>query len=161
MTMIIRAGTASDYNCKAVAEYLKQVYSELGVNMDIEILDSAVYKERQKEGTYDLTLTVFGINNADPTSTFKQYFAAGGNSNRLLNYNYYNAAIDELIARASAIGDMEERRKVYDEIQTILFEDSACVPICYQINVNIHNKAIENYAGRTFGVGLPTISWAE
>ena len=56
---------------------------------------------------------------------------------------------------------MEERRKVYDEIQTILFEDSACVPICYQINVNIHNKAIENYAGRTFGVGLPTISWAE
>ena len=161
MTMIIRAGTASDYNCKAVAEYLKQVYSELGVNMDIEILDSAVYKERQKEGTYDLTLTVFGINNADPISTFKQYFAAGGNSNRLLNYNYYNAAIDELIARASAIGDMEERRKVYDEIQTILFEDSACVPICYQINVNIHNKAIENYAGRTFGVGLPTISWAE
>lgn len=161
MTMIIRSNTASDYNCKAVAEYLKQVYSELGVNINIEIVDSSLYKERQQEGTYDMTLTVFGINNADPTSTFKQYFATGGNSNQPLNYNYYNEKIDELVAKAPTIAKVEERSKVYDEIQTVLFEDSACVPICYQINVNIHNKAIENYAGRTFGVGLPTISWTE
>lgn len=161
MTMIVRSSTASDYNCKAVAEYLKQVYSELGVNINIEIVDSSLYKGRQQEGTYDMTLTVFGINNADPTSTFKQYFATGGNSNQPLNYNYYNEKIDELVAKAPTIAKVEERSKVYDEIQTVLFEDSACVPICYQINVNIHNKAIENYAGRTFGVGLPTISWTE
>lgn len=93
MTMIIRSSTASDYNCKAVAEYLKQVYAELGVNINIEIVDSSLYKERQQEGTYDMTLTVFGINNADPTSTFKQYFASEGNSNKTLNYNYYNEKI--------------------------------------------------------------------
>ncbi len=53
---------------------------------------------------------------------------------------------------------MSERSKIYDEIQLELFDDSACVPICYQINVNIHNKAITHYAGKTFGVGLPSIS---
>lgn len=161
MTMIIRSSTSSDYNCKAVAEYLKQVYGELGVNVNIEILDSSIYKERQQEGSYDMTLTVFGINNADPASTFKQYFASTGNSNHSLNYNYYNEKIDQLVDLAPAIADVEERSKIYDEIQIVLFEDSACLPICYQINVNIHNKAIENYAGRTFGVGLPTISWTE
>lgn len=161
MTMIIRSSTASDYNCKAVAEYLKQVYQELGVNVSIEILESSIYKERQQQGTYDMTLTVFGINNADPTSTFKQYFATGGNSNGPLNYNYYNEEIDELVAMAPTIADAQERGRIYDQIQTVLFEDSACIPICYQINVNIHNKAIEHYAGRTFGVGLPTISWTE
>ncbi len=46
-----------------------------------------------------MTLTVFGINNADPTSTFKQYFASEGNSNTTLNYNYYNEKIDELVAK--------------------------------------------------------------
>ena len=161
MTMIIRSSTASDYNCKAVAEYLKQVYAELGVNINIEIVDSSLYKERQQEGTYDMTLTVFGINNADPTSTFKQYFASEGNSNKTLNYNYYNEKIDELVAKAPTIADVEERSKIYDEIQQELFNDSACVPICYQINVNIHNKAITHYAGKTFGVGLPTISWVK
>lgn len=161
MVMIIRSSTASDYNCKAVAEYLKQVYGELGVSVNIEILDSSIYKERQQEGQYDMTLTVFGLNNADPASTLKQYFATGGNSNQLLNYNYYNETIDRLTALAPTIPDMEERSRVYDQIQTVLFEDSACIPICYQINVNIHNKAIENYAGRTIGVSLPTISWAE
>ena len=161
MTMIIRSSTASDYNCKAVAEYLKQVYAELGVNINIEIVDSSLYKERQQEGSYDMTLTVFGINNADPTSTFKQYFASEGNSNKTLNYNYYNEKIDELVAKAPTIADVEERSKIYDEIQQELFDDSACVPICYQINVNIHNKAITHYAGKTFGVGLPTISWVK
>ena len=161
MTMIIRSSTASDYNCKAVAEYLKQVYAELGVNINIEIVDSSLYKERQQEGTYDMTLTVFGINNADPTSTFKQYFASEGNSNTTLNYNYYNEKIDELVAKAPTIADVSERSKIYDEIQQELFDDSACVPICYQINVNIHNKAITHYAGKTFGVGLPTISWVK
>lgn len=161
MTMIIRSSTASDYNCKAVAEYLKQVYAELGVNINIEIVDSSLYKERQQEGTYDMTLTVFGINNADPTSTFKQYFASEGNSNTTLNYNYYNEKIDELVAKAPTIADVNERSKIYDEIQQELFDDSACVPICYQINVNIHNKAITHYAGKTFGVGLPTISWVK
>lgn len=147
MVMIIRSSTASDYNCKAVAEYLKQVYGELGVSVNIEILDSSIYKEKRQEGQYDMTLTVFGLNNADPASTFKQYFATGGNSNQLLNYNYYNETIDRLTALAPTIPDMEERSRVYDQIQTVLFEDSACIPICYQINVNIHNKAIENYAG--------------
>ena len=117
MTMIIRSSTASDYNCKAVAEYLKQVYAELGVNINIEIVDSSLYKERQQEGSYDMTLTVFGINNADPTSTFKQYFASEGNSNKTLNYNYYNEKIDELVAKAPTIADVEERSKIYDEIQ--------------------------------------------
>ncbi len=161
MTMIIRSSTASDYNCKAVAEYLKQVYQELGVFFNIEIVDSSIYKERQQEGSYDMTLTVFGMNNGDPASTFKQYFASDGNSNHSLNYNYYNEKIDELVAKAPALADVEERSRIYDEIQTVLFEDSACIPICYQINVNIHNKAIEHYRGRTFGVGLPTISWTE
>ena len=129
--------------------------------INIEIVDSSLYKERQQEGTYDMTLTVFGINNADPTSTFKQYFASEGNSNTTLNYNYYNEKIDELVAKAPTIADVEERSKIYDEIQQELFDDSACVPICYQINVNIHNKAITHYAGKTFGVGLPTISWVK
>lgn len=78
-----------------------------------------------------------------------------------LNYNYYNEKIDELVAKAPTITDVEERSKIYDEIQQELFDDSACVPICYQINVNIHNKAITHYAGKTFGVGLPTISWVK
>ena len=57
--------------------------------------------------------------------------------------------------------NLRQVKRIYDEIQQELFDDSACVPICYQINVNIHNKAITHYAGKTFGVGLPTISWVK
>ena len=68
---------------------------------------------------------------------------------------------DELVALAPTLADVEERSKVYDELQDICYEEMAIIPICYQVNVNIHNVAIENYAGRTFGVGLPTIEWAD
>mgnify|MGYP000001831622 CR=1 FL=1 len=49
MTMIIRSSTASDYNCKAVAEYLKQVYAELGVNINIEIVDPPSIKRDSRK----------------------------------------------------------------------------------------------------------------
>ncbi|EET62148.1 ABC transporter, substrate-binding protein, family 5 [Marvinbryantia formatexigens DSM 14469] len=161
MNMIIRSNTASDYNCKAVAEYMKQVYAEIGLNIEIEILDSNIYKERQAEGDFDMALTVSGLNNADPASTFKAYFTSDGTSNKQYGLNYYNPEIDELVEKATTIADVDERGEIYDQIQTILYEDMAVCPICYQVNVNIHNVAIENYAGRTFGVGLPTISWTE
>ena len=47
--MIIRSSTASDYNCKAVAEYLKQVYAELGVNINIEIVDPPSIKRDSRK----------------------------------------------------------------------------------------------------------------
>lgn len=161
MTLVMRASSVGDYNLKAVAEYLQQVYAELGVNLSIEILDSTVYNDRRKEGTYDLNLSVFGLNNGDPTSTFKQYFASDGNTNVTYNQHYSNEKVDELIALAPTLPGVEERAEVYNELQDILYEEMPIVPICYQINVNIHNVAIKNYAGRTFGVGLPTMEWAD
>ena len=74
---------------------------------------------------------------------------------------YYNEQVEELVAKAPTITDADERSQVYDEIQQLLYDEVACVPICYQINVNIHNTAIEGYAGKTFGVGLPTIHWVK
>lgn len=161
LRLLMRASSAGDYNLKAVAEYLQQVYAELNINISIEMLDSSVYNDRRKEGSYDLNLTVFGINNADPTSTFQSYFTPTGSQNGVYNQNYQNDKIDELVALAPTLADVEERAKIYDELQDICYEEMAIIPICYQVNVNIHNVAIENYAGRTFGIGLTTIEWAE
>ncbi len=161
MTLIMRSDTASNYNVKAVGEYLAQVFAELGVNVNIEVLDSDTIKERQSEGSWDLYLNVFGINNADPTSTFASYFTKEGTQNNTYNMQYYNEQVEELVAKAPTITDADERSQVYDEIQQLLYDEVACVPICYQINVNIHNTAIEGYAGKTFGVGLPTIHWVK
>ena len=161
LRLVVRSSSVGDYNLKAVAEYLQQVYAGLGINVTIEILDSTVYNDRRKEGSYEMNLTVFGINNADPTSTFQSYFTPTGSQNGVYNQNYQNDKIDELVALAPTLADVEERSKVYDELQDICYEEMAIIPICYQVNVNIHNVAIENYAGRTFGVGLPTIEWAD
>ena len=161
LRLVVRSSSVGDYNLKAVAEYLQQVYAGLGINVTIEILDSTVYNDRRKEGSYEMNLTVFGINNADPTSTFQSYFTPTGSQNGVYNQNYQNDKIDELVALAPTLADVEERSKAYDELQDICYEEMAIIPICYQVNVNIHNVAIENYAGRTFGVGLPTIEWAD
>ena len=89
------------------------------------------------------------------------YLGPTGSQIGVYNQNYQNDKIDELVALAPTLADVEERSKVYDELQDICYEEMAIIPICYQVNVNIHNVAIENYAGRTFGVGLPTIEWAD
>ena len=159
LNMIIRSSSADSYNLKAVAEYLKEAFTPLGINLSIEILDSSVYNDRQKSDNYNLGLTVSGVNNGDPASNFKQYFATTGDSNTTYNYHYSNPEFDKLIESAPTIADFDERAKSTIRFKRC-YEDMPVIPMFYEINVNIHNVAIKNYAGRTFGVGLPTIEWA-
>lgn len=161
MTMIIRSSKADEYNLKPVAEYIKACWEELGVILNIEILDASVYNQRQKDNDYDMTLSVTGLNNADPTSTFQTWFETNGSSNVTYCSGYSNPTIDALIARAPGVSDPEERAQLHNEIQTVLYEDSACITLCYHINVNIHSVAIDGYAGQTIGVNLPGIYWVE
>lgn len=161
MTMLIRSSKADEYNLKPVAEYMKAVWEELGVILNIEILDASVYNQRQKDNDYDMTLSVSGLNNADPTSTFKAWFATDGSSNNTYCSGYSNPEIDKLLAKAPSVSDPAQREQLHNEIQLALYEDSACLPVCYHINVNIHNVAIDGYAGQTIGVNLPGIYWVE
>jgi len=161
LNMIINSKKANEYNLKAVAEYCKAEWAKLGIDLNISILESAQYTQRQKDGDYDMWLVTAGLNNADPCSTFTQYYSSTGSTNKNYNCGYSNPELDALLAEIPTIPSKEERAAKYVIVQQMLYDDFAGITLNYQVNVNIHSTAIEGYAGQTIGVNLPGIHWVK
>lgn len=160
--MILGQRVVDGYPCKSMAEYIKSVLSELGIDMDIQILDDSVNTETLKSGDYDFGITVTGLNSADPYSFFQTWMASDGSYNTDYHWEYANEEVDKLLSQVLSESDPEKRKEMYARLQDISAEDLPMIPILYYVNVNIHNKAITGYTSKLYdGVSIPTIEWVQ
>lgn len=161
-TMILGQRVVDGYPCKAMAEYIQAALSEIGIDMKIEIVDNAVSKERLQAGDYDFSITVTGLNSADPYATLYNWMDSEGSYVKDYHWNYSNKEVDELLAQVLQEKDPEKRAEIYGRLQEISAEELPVIPILYYVNVNIHNKTIKGYTSDIFdGVSIPTIEWAK
>ena len=161
-TMILGQRVVDGYPCKAMAEYIQAALSEIGIDMKIEIVDNAVSKERLQAGDYDFSITVTGLNSADPYATLYSWMDSEGSYVKDYHWNYSNKEVDELLAQVLQEKDPEKRAEIYGRLQEISAEELPVIPILYYVNVNIHNKTIKGYTSDIFdGVSIPTIEWAK
>lgn len=160
--MILGQRVVDGYPCKSMAEYIKSVLSELGIDMEIQILDDSVNTETLKSGDYDFGITVTGLNSADPYSFFQTWMASDGSYNTDYHWEYSNEEVDKLLSQVLSESDPEKRKEIYARLQDISAEDLPMIPILYYVNVNIHNKAITGYTSELYdGVSIPTIEWVQ
>ena len=62
------------------------------------------------------------------------------------NYtNYCNPQVDELLARARTLSDLQERNEIYREIQRILHDDASTIFINYTEQVFAHGNHVLNW----------------
>lgn len=161
-TMILGQRVVDGYPCKAMAEYIQSALAEIGIDMNIEIVDNAVNTERLKSGDYDFCITVTGLNSADPYSTLYNWMDSKGNYVTDYHWNYSNKEVDELLDQVLNEKAPDKRKEIYGRLQEISAEELPMIPILYYVNVNIHNKAVTGYTSKFFdGVSIPTLDWAE
>ena len=160
--MILGQRVVDGYPCKSMAEYIKSQLSELGIDMEIQILDDSVNTETLKSGDYDFGITVTGLNSADPYSFFQTWMASDGSYNTDYHWEYSNEEVDKLLSQVLSESDPEKRQEIYNKLQDISAKDLPMIPILYYVNVNIHNKAITGYTSELYdGVSIPTIEWVQ
>lgn len=160
--MVLGQRVVEGYPVKAMAEYIQSVLSDLGIDMEIVIQDNAVNTETLKAGDYDFSITVTGLNSADPYSTLYGWMGTEGASNKDYHWNYSNAEVDDLLAQVLSEADPKKREEIYGRLQEISADELPMIPILYYANVNIHNKEIKGYVSEEFdGVSIPTIEWAK
>lgn len=143
--MIVSESRAASYPYKAEAEYLQSELAKIGLDVNIKILDGTLYNEARNNGEYNCTLDAHGFNNADPYSNLFGYIGTEGGSNVKYHFGYSNAEVDALLAEVKVTADEQKRKEIYDQIQVIAAEELPMIPILYDVNVNVHNKAITGY----------------
>jgi ABC-type transport system substrate-binding protein len=128
---------------------IMQIYqanlAEIGINININPLDYALYAEAMDSGNYDLAWMYRVPDYADPDGfyyplLYSDNIGLGGNWAR-----FSNPDVDAAILAARASSDDAERTGLYQQIEQVLAEDLPYIPLTHNIYVDISQTYVMNY----------------
>lgn len=112
---------------KPVAEYLQQAWKELGVNLNVEIVEWASFTPMRRNGDYEIARNGWVGDYSDPSNMLDLMYSTNGNNDGKYKSEAYDAAMD----KSRSTLDPEERSAALHEAEDILMEDAGNIPLAY------------------------------
>jgi peptide/nickel transport system substrate-binding protein len=144
------------------AEIIKQMASVVGIELKIEILERAAFVAKlvQLPGKAGADYHVSTVQNpltpVDPDNTLRAVYHSRGGQ----NYPHIGP-FDELIDKAAATYDVEERKKVYRELAMKDYELGLMVYMWFQKYNWLQNKKVKNVSEHIWGAPYFDDVWLE
>lgn len=112
---------------KVVAEYLQQAYAELGINLQVNIVEWSSFTPMRRNGEYDMARNGWVGDYSDASNMLDLLYSTNGNNDGKYNNPDYDAAME--LSRTTT--DAAERSQALHTAEDILMEDTACIPVAY------------------------------
>lgn len=139
---ILTSGSSIEY--VRAAEIAQNMLSEVGITMEIKQLESAALTQAMNNKEHQMI--IYGLNSAtgDPDVTMYKAFHSsthGSGGNRVC---YSDPEVDARLDAARVEMDHETRVAMYKELQEMLIDDCAWIPV---VNTNILTAGVANLKG--------------
>ncbi|PZU98522.1 MAG: peptide ABC transporter substrate-binding protein [Leptolyngbya sp.] len=140
-------------------EIVKQSLGQIGIGVELKSIDASVYfsgdpasRETLDRFSADLQMFATGNTNPDPGSYMQTYtcneIAQKANNWSKSNYaRYCNPEYDALWQQAAATLDPKERQDLFIQMNDLLIEDAAVMPI-------VHRADVSGVSNRLTGINL-------
>ena len=79
---------------KVVAEYLQQAWAELGIDLQVDIVEWASFTPMRRNGDYDVARNGWVGDYSDPSNMLDLFYSTNGNNDGKFNNADYDAAMD-------------------------------------------------------------------
>jgi peptide/nickel transport system substrate-binding protein len=103
------------------AQVLQSQLAEIGIDLELEQLETNVYVERWLDADFEAAVALNG-GRADPHQMYARYFTSDGNLNDVATYS--SDALDQLFEDGKAETDEQARAEIYGEIASELLDAS-------------------------------------
>lgn len=113
---------------KPIAEYLQSAWKELGINMDIKIVEWSTFTPTRRNGDFEIARNGWVYDFDDPSNMLNLFETNNGNNDG----KYSSPEYDALIAKARGTADKEEHFKLLHEAENLILKDSAMAPVAYE-----------------------------
>lgn len=123
---------------KVVAEYLQQAWGELGINLEVNIMEWASFTPARRSGDYEIARNGWVGDYEDPSNMLDLFYSTNGNNDGKFVNAEYDAAMD--IARTTL--DPTERFNALHKAEDILMEEAAMIPVAYYSDFYLQSEKI-------------------
>jgi peptide/nickel transport system substrate-binding protein len=134
---------------KQYSEVIQNALKEVGINIDVETLESNTLLEQLKLGQFQMNTSIWVGGNQDPIF-LRDLFATGespdkkaGGRNRS---RFANTEFDKLVEEAVNTVDKTKAKGLYGKAQEIVSNELPLLPLWYPSNMVIANKKLGNIA---------------
>ena len=110
-----------------VAEYLQQAWAQLGIDLQVDIVEWASFTPMRRNGDFDIARNGWVGDYTDPSNMLELFYSTNGNNDGKFNNADFDAAID--LSRTTL--DSAERSKALHTAEDILMDETGCIPIAY------------------------------
>lgn len=110
-----------------VAEYLQQAWAELGITMDINIVEWSSFTPMRRSGEYEVARNGWVGDYSDPSNMLDILYSSNGNNDG----NYNSTAFDSAMDASRTTMDTAARSKALHEAEDALMNETGCIPIAY------------------------------
>lgn len=112
---------------KVVAEYLQQAWAELGIDLQVNIVEWASFTPLRRAQEYDVARNGWVGDYSDPSNMLEVLYSTNGNNDGKYNSADFDAALD--LSRTTL--DPKERSEALHNAEDILMKETGCLPIAY------------------------------
>ncbi|MEG2213575.1 MAG: peptide ABC transporter substrate-binding protein, partial [Clostridiales bacterium] len=134
-------GTSSNTDYENTAQAIASWWKEnLGITCNIQVEDSSTFIAHRKEkGHFDVARYTIGGSYSDPLAMLAYYKSTDSNNDSYFN----NAEYDQLLNDVRTVVDPKERFAIYHQLDRILMENMAVIPLYYPTAKYLSKSNIE------------------
>jgi peptide/nickel transport system substrate-binding protein len=123
----------NDRTTSDIAEIVQAQLNEIGIDLEIEMMETGAYLELTANGETDMHVGSWGTVTLDADYGLYPMFHsenAGAPGNRSF---FSNEEVDDLLEQARQTTDENERLELYEEAQQIIIDEAPIVPIYHSV----------------------------
>jgi peptide/nickel transport system substrate-binding protein len=167
--LMVDAGFADGFNATVIAatgeppvasseaQVLQSQLAEIGVKLDIKMMELNVYVDAWLAGDFDMAVAQNG-GRPDPYPMYNRYFTKDGNLQKVSNFS--DDELDSLLKQGQAETDPAKRVEIFHAFEQRLAEQSPWVWLSTGFSYTAQLKTVTGYEGSPTGTlfGLTKVS---
>ena len=111
---------------KALAEYLQKVYKDLGITMNIDIVDWSSFTPKRRAGEYEMARNGWIMDYNDASNMIELFVSSNGNNDGKYNNPAFDKAMND-----TKVADKTAHFAALHEAEKIVSEDYGFIPVAY------------------------------
>jgi oligopeptide transport system substrate-binding protein len=132
----------SSGNHRIIAEVVQQMWSALGVSVQIDNMEQSSLFAKRRTLDYSVLRSEWAADFADPKS-FLDIFRGGSSNNHT---GWHSAAYDQLLQAADHTADPAARAALLQQAETLLLDEAPIIPIYYFTTVRLVHPAVRGWS---------------
>ena len=126
---------------KQLAEVFKEQMADVGITLEIELLEGTVLGDRALKREYMASINGWS-GRPDPDGNVFNFFHSKGAQNRS---DYLNPEVDKLLEAARTTYDNAERKKFYSQANVLILDDSPIVFSQHRPEVKVMSQKVQGF----------------